>query len=390
MNRNMNYIWKKEKCRSSSLRTADRKPLYCKLFANKNAVEIQFFWVFVMIAGALILLFFFSLSQRYKSLSETKLAFSISSVLDAIITEVMQSPDTFKEIPMPRSGIGFYCSAECACSIKIGRTGSLLSSDKILFGHGLLKEKDIVLWSKPFKLPFRIANFLFVTNKRVLYVFVSPAQQSPLFDDLKKSVGDKIEAVFVSDANEVVETGYLSYRFVFVGSAPGGVDSSFENHDDVSAVYFSDVKSFDSVRFYKKVDGVSAFEQDVSAPDVFFLPSENLPLVLAAVFSDDHQMFSCNVKNAFKRMSYVVDVYTKRIDKIKPALIGDLGKCAVVSNAVADLNQMKADAGNLFDFFDSPEALNYINSLKRTIYDAGGLERKNRVYLEQGCRFGVY
>lgn len=359
---------------------------------NKKAFEIQFFWIFVMLAGGLILLFFFSLSHRYKTVSEEKLAFSISDLLDTIITEVIQSPDTVPNpIPIPKYGVGFSCSDVCACDMKIGRVSYPITSDKLVFAPGLLKDLDLILWSKPFKMPFRVGNFLYITNKKVLYVFVKDdSVASAFFEDLRKSVEDKVESVFVSNANEVFESGYLYYRFVFVGQEPGSIDDSFASHEDVSAVYFSDGRAFDSVKFYKKQDGVAAFEPDASAPDVFYLFSENLPLSLAAVFADDHQMFSCNVKEVFKRLSVIADLHAQRIDQIKPLLKGELSKCTTVLGALPDLNQIKSESQKLSEVFDKPESLEKIAGLKNIIYAPGGLERKNRVYIEEGCRFGVY
>jgi len=43
---------------------------------GKRGIEMQFHWIFILIAGAIILAFFFSLVAKQKSLSEEKLSIS--------------------------------------------------------------------------------------------------------------------------------------------------------------------------------------------------------------------------------------------------------------------------------------------------------------------------
>ena len=53
---------------------------------NKRAVEIQFNWIFILIVGALILVFFMMLVNRQRDISDIKLAVELLDDLEQIMT----------------------------------------------------------------------------------------------------------------------------------------------------------------------------------------------------------------------------------------------------------------------------------------------------------------
>ena len=96
---------------------------------NKKGFEMQFHWIFVLIAGAIILIFFFSLTQKQKSLSEERLAITLSTDIEAIFTGAIQAKGTAQLLRIPQPGIAFSCSEACECNFWIGRKATEFKED---------------------------------------------------------------------------------------------------------------------------------------------------------------------------------------------------------------------------------------------------------------------
>ena len=76
---------------------------------KKAQVEVQINWIFVIVAGGLILLFFFGLIRWQKSQSEQSLAYNILNDLEAIFTASGVSTKTFNTIQFPDIIVDFKC-----------------------------------------------------------------------------------------------------------------------------------------------------------------------------------------------------------------------------------------------------------------------------------------
>ena len=118
--------------------------------------ELQFHWIFILIAGALILAFFFSIAQKQKVISEQRLEFSISSELEGVVAAAIGGKGSARIIQNP--GVSFSCKEGCACTLKNRDAKELI--------FGLTSGGDTLsLWSKEVLMPYRVANLLFLTDE---------------------------------------------------------------------------------------------------------------------------------------------------------------------------------------------------------------------------------
>ena len=78
---------------------------------NKRAqVEIQFNWIFVIIAGSVLLGFFFMMIASQSSVSEQKISVSLARNFKTILDATAQKSGTFKEYQFPSTlDIEFEC-----------------------------------------------------------------------------------------------------------------------------------------------------------------------------------------------------------------------------------------------------------------------------------------
>ena len=156
----------------------------------KKGIEAQFHWIFVLIAGALILAFFFSVAMKQRALSQEKLQLTLSSDVENIFTAAIVSKGTAQKVPVPPQGIAFECTQGCACEFRIARAPRQFG-DKAIFAPDFLGEQDLTVWALAFGLPYRATNFLYLTNPNIKYYFVKDEQQASknLFQQITKKKG---------------------------------------------------------------------------------------------------------------------------------------------------------------------------------------------------------
>ncbi|MBI4896136.1 MAG: hypothetical protein HY832_01155, partial [Candidatus Aenigmarchaeota archaeon] len=157
--------------------------------SKRGQVDVQFHWVFILIIGAIILSFFVGLSLWYKGSQEQKITADIVTSLDSVLDTAKQSPKTARTTTIPDITLSFSCSPdECSdygCISDFSGGGISQSTEtEILFALHDLSGSELITWALEWQLPYKIANFLYLTTDRVRYVFV--------YDDAHKVLASSV------------------------------------------------------------------------------------------------------------------------------------------------------------------------------------------------------
>ena len=136
----------------------------------KGQVTVQFNWIYVMVAGAAILLFFIMIITQQKDMSEKRLNYKVMNVLENIFTGSTVAENT-KNI-LDTSGVRsevfqFRCELDVDGGIYDvfsyygigGSSASLESPLKVVVAPLDIKTSKMILWSMPYKLPFKVMDF---------------------------------------------------------------------------------------------------------------------------------------------------------------------------------------------------------------------------------------
>ncbi|MBI4151289.1 hypothetical protein HY492_04125 [Candidatus Woesearchaeota archaeon] len=284
--------------------------------AVRGQLEIQFNWIFILVAGAVILGFFFSIIVKQQNVSEQKLAISLVNELDAITTGASVAKGAAQRLDLPKAGIDFACSSECTCSFSIGKV-SRDFKDKLLFAPKRIEGDDIVFWTLDWKIPFRATNFLFATNERIKYFFVTDDSQESqqLKAKVQALIPEQVNADFITLADVDCNTNpecvrnenYVQVKLVFLNIDPnfGGLQlhESFSD-TTISAALITP----DYVNFYKRKNLRS---QEFDAARAYYVGDAGL---FASIFAEDEQMFRCNLQEASRKLGYVSKVLADRME----------------------------------------------------------------------------
>lgn len=327
---------------------------------KKAQTQVQFQWVFVLIAGAIILAFFVSLSVWYKSNQELKLEDTVVLKLKSLFTTAMESPRTAMPLQIPEMNIKFSCDFSscgghsCASEFSGGGVSSAIETD-VLFAHTNLKSNMLVTWSLPWAVPFPVTNFLYVTNDKMRYILIHSMDT----DDIRL-------AGLVND--ELQQNSYLNKQFISQEEL-----NSLENfnEDFVRIVYFGNTlptslraelealyagNDFDILQVYwDAANGPGTADENTG--DLLFdgetspMYYAGIPQLIGAIFSPSGSVYQCNMfKTVFKLLTVATN-YRNAARYYETALPPDKQYCNAYYVAMIDsLDTIISEAGASADF----------------------------------------
>jgi len=297
---------------------------------KKSQISIQFHWIFILIAGIIILGFFIGIALRQKTVSEKRLALDIKEKFNEIFAGAGVSESTAIEIAVPKVEIEFSCIGNVSRYILKDEGVSQDTVHDIIFAPDLVKSKStIITWAMPWKMPFNVQNFLMITSPDVRYIFVYSYGGQGIAMDLMNATPDTItkEMYHVNDIENIFDKKNSRVRFVFLQIRPQ-MPADFKGVDDevVSAV---EIQPNRYVQFYKK-EG-NSFEMKSYPTDSFDIIEGDNVIVYAAIFAGDIEMYRCNMAKAYSRLSYVAGIYKERAQILKQKHIEIEGEYPVCS-----------------------------------------------------------
>ncbi len=139
--------------------------------SRKGMFEEQFNWLFVLVAGAVIIFFFFHFLSKQQELAQQKIALTINTEIESISSGVESAENTAILIDIPKSTLSLDCSPTCDCNFGVqGSVARKPFGDLLMFGPKTISGPQMVVWSRPWEAPYTVASFLYLTSPNVRYV----------------------------------------------------------------------------------------------------------------------------------------------------------------------------------------------------------------------------
>ena len=133
---------------------------------KKAIMETQFAWIFILIVGAVILIFFVGVSKTQRESAEVKSSGVFSKEFDAILAGVGVSVGTSHKIFLPEIDILMDCD-----TYTVGFTSNNLEN-RILFAPEQIKGDALVAWTVSWNAPFKVTNLVLLTGSDLRYFIV--------------------------------------------------------------------------------------------------------------------------------------------------------------------------------------------------------------------------
>ncbi|MBI2557971.1 hypothetical protein HYW20_01505 [Candidatus Woesearchaeota archaeon] len=301
---------------------------------NKKAFEIQFNWIFVLAAGAAILLFFTIVVVKQKGLAETSTKASVLKSIEAIVAGAGVGTDTTNTIQMPDSAIEIGCNR-----ISIGGVSKQYQS-MVMFAPDLIKGSKLVTQTLGFSVPYRATNMLYLTGQQARYILIG---DNNLAKEINKTLPSILTKEFHKTSSLISNKNNYKVRLIIFGDIDAnsiGMGSLDKMPDsDVTAIKVNGDDQKGAIQFYQK-DG-SAWS--LKGGSIYIGRSS----LIGAVYADTVESYECNMQNAFSRLNLVTKIYKGRTEVLRDSDLTERPRCIDTYNgALTQLNKIYAASSN--------------------------------------------
>jgi len=252
----------------------------------KKAQAEVFNWIFVIVIGAVVFLFFVGFAYKYKDLSEQRNDVRLLRSVDVML-EGLKSDNLYNEA----TGVKFKFNIEDG-DLVIGDFYRSFN-DKIIFGSEI-DGNELKAWIKEFKMPYKITNFIFLSDDKTKYFFIGNEGET-IKDLLPNENGiDRFDIEAISFVNEAIFENNEKARFIFFTNANGDELREALSKGEVVEIVNNKITYFD-----QNGDIIETFE------------SFNDLLKIGAVFSN-YRNFRYNYDAIKKQIKNMATLYKER------------------------------------------------------------------------------
>lgn len=302
--------------------------------SKKGVVESQINWVFILIVGGVILLFFIMFVTNQKKSSDITISSDVLNHLDSITKGAAISIGTLYDITMPPKQAFENKCLENSFTLYGSSLQGLNLEYTVLFSPRLIDGEKIFTYSLYFKAPYVVGSFLYMVTDGTLFFVLDEKkgfdfQINELYDELPVKNEEnfaELKAVLYRDEIEaILETvdfdNYLNIKII-------GFDID-EIDDFVNLIKEkSNRKTIFSVYDIKSQNGKVNFN-DIISVDYYKIKDKNIdedgtrvntikfPGLLGLILSDDVSSYECNMRKAFKRFDMLNKLYKVKTENIQ-------------------------------------------------------------------------
>lgn len=259
---------------------------------NKKAFEFSFSWLFAIIVGAVILFLAIYASSQFikteRTVQDTELGKELGIILNPLETGIETGKTTKISLPFEtriyndcEDFKGTFGLQKISTSTKSGigeewqKPGQPSSfKNKYLFSEKIIEGKDYTVFSKPFEMPFKIADLIYIWPNSETYCFINPPRE------IEEEITNlQIKNIIIASSASQCRAGNKKICFSTTGC---DIDISL----DISGKIKGSLKKKFSDRVY----------------------FESPALLYGAIFSDS-EIYECQAKRLMKRASELAWLY---------------------------------------------------------------------------------
>ncbi|MBI2541140.1 hypothetical protein HYV80_00320 [Candidatus Woesearchaeota archaeon] len=293
---------------------------------DKKGFEVQFNWIFVLVAGAAILLFFSAIVIKQKSVADISTKATVLKNVEAIITGAGISTDTTNTISIPESSIEISCGR-----ISLGAV-SKQYENLILFAPASIKGNRLITQTLSFNAPYKATNLLYITNPEIRYILIG---SSSLAKEINKTLPSELKKEFYKSLSDIKGTNNHKVRIIAFESMTEFPKALAKMPDsDVTAVRVNGDAEKGIIEFWQK-EGNSWQSNGKS----YYIGKSSL---IGAAYSDTAEAYECGMQNAFSKLNLVTKVNIDKTNKLmqKSSDARQVQCTQFYSNALAHLNKI--------------------------------------------------
>ena len=340
---------------------------------RKGVISIQLNWMFVLIVGAIILTFFIVIVQKQRAYSEESIAGIVQVDLQAVFSSSHVSTGTASIVEIPNQVISYSCEG-----FKVGN--QFAAKFPYAFAPDSIKSdrNTVSVYAYDWSVPYRVTNFLYVTSPDIKYIIYDDnlALATALEELLppKYIVKDDKSRLFMNKEIGSLTDDMNNYKIrviYFTDNLPN-LAGKYSEKQKISALKVvpscsgtpeGKLKCRGDLTFHNYNESSNGWSNDVSD----YVGEASL---LAAIFSEDKEIYECGMDNSFKRLLNVTKIYQDRTQ--------DLMDYYGSGTCYEQLNEVLPILGNIYGAALSSDSIG-LNTF------AQQLESKNNDVIANSC-----
>ncbi|HYD03197.1 MAG TPA: hypothetical protein VEC16_02760 [Alphaproteobacteria bacterium] len=317
--------------------------------SKKGVVDVQFNWIFILIAGFVIFAFIISVVYKQKDKSDERAGINSVNQITTLLKGKQQTANVYSELSIPNSDIEFRCEGEIKYfTYRIGNYNREELPTYLIFSRGEINTNKMIIWTQEFNLGFPAGIFSYVTTPDsliIIYADPDDSDAAALFNAIPSNITRVI-------SKNIADYDYYNHKTVvcFDGDCPAATQDYIKIKQTAGGVY-----GYGDIIFHSR-------GRDTIKPYV------TNAAIYGAIFSNDPKYYECQMNRAFdqynvkrslleKRMTYIYDQMklTECGIKMDVILKNDLSKidnlalttdnAAILSNKAKSLELRNTDLG---------------------------------------------
>lgn len=294
-----------------------------KKFDKKGEVEIQFNWIFILIAGGLILSLFVTIIFYQKGLSDKKISADLLDRTDSLLSGARISVGTDYKI---KTGSNIPLMIDCErFTLKDSEMQGKRLTFFTLFSMQEQSGDNLYVSSRSWMSPYLVDYVLYLTSDQVRYTIITGTSNDQnqmiaeeLYDELpRNAVKEK-----TSNPEAMVDRNHNTERIITINQNIDAVYNS--NPKKPSKIIGKNKKiSIVNIKGLNDINEAGEFEYweyrngvwiHLRKADSIFV---DLPTLIGAVYSDHDELYEfdiyrCNMQKLMLRLNMVSSIYINK------------------------------------------------------------------------------
>jgi hypothetical protein len=283
--------------------------------SKKAQIEVSFNWVFVLIAGAIILFFFVRVITSETEITQTASHTRAANRMNAVITALQQNPDSVSVQDRINYEIQFYCNIEGQSYDLKGSNTKQYLPHQIVFAPEIIGESKLITWVRTFKAPMPIASVLYITDEQTKYVFITDgADNTNLIENYYNLFPDNISKELTTLSNFInsKDTGYRQYIVIINQNVATAENFGFDDKKLLSKVKFLSVNNNKEIKFYKIINDANTLTQ-INNNGNNNGKSFTEESIIGAIITGDLDIYECIMDKVLEQVRIIADINVDRI-----------------------------------------------------------------------------
>jgi hypothetical protein len=321
---------------------------------KRAVVEVQFNWIFILIAGALILFLFASIILKQKTTADSAAETILLKDIASITVGSEATTGVTSELELSKATLSFGCN-----TIRVGQKSQPLQQ-MVLFSPTTVNT-PLIIHTTEWSLPFRATNVVYLSSPQIRYVLIG---NNDLAKQINKSMPEKFTVDFYQDyaafsAKPIQEDDHIRIIFFDQTEFTNNKNSIFnklssKSTKETSILVIDGDQTIGTASFYAKTQTDIQLQRSME-----YLKEE---MLMGAIFTDSYEQYQCVANNLLAKLSRVADIHDKR----RQALFGETSpathplnsRCNLLytGQTSTDLQRLKTstDYNELFDAAYNP------------------------------------